>query len=52
MYAEGLLAQGIDLEKKKREVTALLVEQHIEYGNLLSEIELRKAEGKSNNLIL
>ena len=47
MYAEGLVAEAIDLEKKKKCITGLLVEAQKEYGNILLEIELRKGEGHS-----
>ncbi len=47
MYAEGLIAQAVDTEQKKKVITGLLGECYTEYGSMLSEIELRKGEGKS-----
>jgi len=49
MYAEGLLAQAIEDEIKKKEITGLLIDCQQEYGSVLEGIELRKKEGKSKN---
>ena len=46
--AEELIVQAIDLEKKKKIPTKLLVDCCEEYGTILSEIESRKGEAKSN----
>jgi len=49
MYAEGLIAEAIDLEKKQNpgQTTGLLVDCMKEYAEMLNEIELRKTESKS-----